>query len=1241
MKFFKLFAISALVLPAVSYAATDDFAVAASLLNAARAGNTQQVQMLISTGADINYKDSTGLSLVCTAIMNNDTRASQILQMYGADASNCDRQIKDYRFRNIPEQSSGMWSGLSKPQGLTLIGAGVAAAVGGLFLLTDVFDPDNGNSGGGGGDSSDNNNNNNGGGNSTSNGTAMFANGLPYGPATVNAAGEAANYSSNLAGWYAETISGETGTVANIPYRDNFLLMNANQNYLLLMRGYSPFARGYLGMRTLRNLETNVPFSSAVLKDFKLGADNVMGGRPVNVALITANGINAAEGTSLQDKITGADDSDEYLFSIWTTNSGTSSVNSANNLMISSKYYNNAISLGGIESSVLDDTAVEDSTLLANFDLSGSGTAIHNVLASDVDNLLAKVIGGSDSGYAGPDFVGFMPNGQMTIYRTGGGHVLSNITPVDVGDYSFAGSTLNTNDTFSNFLDDDWTVSLDGITVTLTSDTDDEKTVKGYILDNMLYLDTNGNGIADSAYTFSDNNIIQEKGLGDAQTDYYNYRAMFNAASLSEDLKGTTTSPANIGRSKVDIIANLDVIEPLHSRDTTGINGILSAGSENYWNRFKSLVLSNYGANSIGSDNNLSNFFTGINQTNPRLLVFSTGASIQESGAVYQDDVQDATFENAAPLVFNNLEHLFMSVVAVGASTAGVTSISANNDSMPVGSSKYQLAAWQTGTGDDTKYYKARACGVAGRGNSDLDPWCFAAVGITDELATAAAAGAAGVLRSAFYYMTPQQIFTLLALTAEGPFLKTLADGTNLTEEDLVVRLNSMYDMPAQYQYRINYNGESYLDVFKEVYGYGVINLERATKPGTNLYYYTGGKIASTSGNSYWRAAANTMLRGSSVLNLGRSAINIAAYDMLESIDGSMSLPRVWENTLEVGNTDRHELYMGNVLADLHTMDVAPVSETIDNFTFSFARSERSYDDNMNGMDIMRAQYNVGNWSLGADWQHYLTDGKTRFFDSGNPILGLMSNAVTSDVTYNYGRWAIGARGFSGAITDEGLLENDPVVSSNYQPLRLGTMFGAQSGLGWHGEHFGFNTAVGMARESNTVLGAYADGMIAMASSDTNYIDSDVYWAPTSDMSFDLRATFARTNPSADAGTMMRLSELETNAFALDARIGRFGFGVSLPLAVTHGALEYDYADYEIVDNGNGHYGLAITDSGIRSIDVSSDKREVRLNATYKHKFGEFTDGALGFVYRVNPNNTDEFGNESIFMLKMSHRLGI
>ena len=87
--------------------------------------------------------------------------------------------------------------------------------------------------------------------------------------------------------------------------------------------------------------------------------------------------------------------------------------------------------------------------------------------------------------------------------------------------------------------------------------------------------------------------------------------------------------------------------------------------------------------------------------------------------------------------------------------------------------------------------------------------------------------------------------------------------------------------------------------------------------------------------------------------------------------------------------------------------------------------------------------------------------------------------------------------------------------------------------------------------------------------------------------------------------------------------------------------MQFPYAEYELVDLGDGKYDLDITDMHIENLDLSPDKREVRFTGAYRHNFGEFTDGAIGFIYRVNPNNTDEFGNESIFMMKMTHRLGI
>ena len=84
MKFIRFLGFFCLAIPCVlSVAVAGEFQDASKLLVAARRGDVQTVQVLINSGVDVNYVDSTGLSLVCTAVMNNDKRAIQVLQMYG------------------------------------------------------------------------------------------------------------------------------------------------------------------------------------------------------------------------------------------------------------------------------------------------------------------------------------------------------------------------------------------------------------------------------------------------------------------------------------------------------------------------------------------------------------------------------------------------------------------------------------------------------------------------------------------------------------------------------------------------------------------------------------------------------------------------------------------------------------------------------------------------------------------------------------------------------------------------------------------------------------------------------------------------------------------------------------------------------------------------------------------------------------------------------------------------------
>lgn len=1220
MKFVRFFAFLLLLTPSVGWAVNNDFQMAAQLLAAAKNANVQQVQYLVAQGADINYVDATGVSIVCTALMNNDVRAAQILQMYGADASKCDSQIKRYNVKNSPKNAGGggFFGGLSSVQSLTLASLGVGAVIGGLLLMTDVFDPGNDNDSisGGGVRPSPNPD----GGSGTGSATAKFT--LPYGPAMPNAETETELYTENL---NAFSPSDET----DILYKNFQLMTNGagtdavGQNYLLMMHGYSPLARGYMGMRTLRN-NANAPLD---LSDINLGVYEVEGGRPVNVAIITQNGINAAnkpagdfsaQKNSLDDKLVA-----------WTTlNTGsTTGVSGASNSMVSSKYYNNKIVLGDDTVSALDDATQEDADLLDNFDLAGWGTVVNNAYASGTDNMLAKVVGGSDSGYTNADYFGFMPNGQMTIYRTGNGLGMVDATTESTGEYTETDNVLSEIELFGKTL----AVTMNGNAFVASDGTD---SYNGYIGTNgLLYIASVAGGDINQAYEMDGGQLNLYQELGDV--DFFNYRAMLNAAQRKTDSSVG-------GRSKVDVIANTFVLDALRQKTVEDIEDVLFVtGADERKSEFNALINKYYKNPNVTSTyspgEDAQRLFGNLGGEYNALVLMSTGAT--ETDANYSGAPQFATFENVVPLIYPNAEHYFMSIVPVGLD-GGTNDTESVSGFSPDG--KLALSEWYDVSAD--KYYKARMCGVAGTGLSGVDPWCFAAAGVSDELAVASAAGAVGAVKSAFYYLnndfTNDQVFALLALTADGPWLGTSTDGAILTKETLIAYLDSMYTLPQNFQTKVD-DGADYLDVFAEVFGYGLINLERATKPDTKIYYYDGNRIVSANGNAYWRAASNTVFRPSAVLNISGKSISAPFYDKLESIDGNMSLPRVWENQFAFGATDKRGLYMGDVLGDLKTSNTGAQKTVIGDMTFTMNMSQRAYDDYMGGLDNLSLMYANDSWNFGASFQRYLTDGQSRFVGNVNPILALTSNAVVSDVEYKSGNWAFGARAFSGAITDDGLLENDPTIASQYMPMKLGVMHGGQSDVMWRNDKLKLIASVGVANESDTLLGAYTDGLLNLGAGRTNYIDVYSEYNLTDTISVNARATFANTVSDAGGDFILGLSDIQSNAFTVAAKIGGFEFAVAQPLAITDGVLQYAYADYDVIEIADKKYDLDIVDTHIENLNLVPDTRELRLSGTYRRNLGEFTDAAFGFIYRVNPNHTSEFGNETILMTKFTHRLGI
>ena len=1207
MKFIRFLGFFVLLISGVStVVVAGEFQDASKLLVAARRGDIQTVQVLINSGVDVNYVDSTGLSLVCTAVMNNDKRAIQVLQMYGADASDCDRQIKQYQQKTTKAakgEQYGFFSGLSSTHVIVLSALGVAAVVGGVVLLTDVFDGGGGHHSSGTNGDRPNNNNNEGGG--TSEASKLFAQNLPVGPGACTGK----DCSSEYPTW--------EGMLDFDYMSDNTVTGNADVfNYLMVSHGYDAFARGYLGMGTIRLASNLAPFDLSSLPSTTI----IGGGDPKNVAMITGNGVNAT-GSAVDGTITWVDsDQIPTVQSICAQKGDSSSECQAAMTAatkVSHKYYN-----------------LNDGSENVSFDLSGSGTVFG--LATNSESKLAKIIAGWQAGgRATPDFYGFIPNGQLTVYKTGAGTSWvepDSSVPV-TGAYTMTGTTLAEGDKFYLF-DTVLTVdSVDGYSFVATSGDD---AYQGYLVGDKLFISSTAGGNINQMYVMgAENSLTLTKELVTA--DYKNYSAIYEAvytptmnfSNMPDVIVNLSLPSAATGLG----YATLKATKKLSEESGISFSDVFLASIDNYYdlnendNTDTTVLMPSTAANLA---------FTNLGKYSKQIFVNPAGRTLFGMGEGESVDLFEATFENFAPIAYNNLQNLFMTVVAVRPADGTKDETIAGYS--PENTGTLELSTWAD-PNDSSTIYSSRICGLAGNGNNGaMNPWCFAAPGATDLEATASMAGAVALVKSAFDYMSPKEVFLLLALTADGPYLGTNPATSSkwASTTDLITYLKENYTLPSDF----DSSDAKYLDSFKTVFGYGMINLERATRPGTNIYFYSSDKetIVSGSNSAYWRGAS---LKSSSVLSLtNRGAIKTAFYDVLESADGTMSLPRVWNMNFIEDRDSKHGLYMGDVLADFAVDSSNKRTNQIGNFTFDMALSPRAYNDNLNGLDSLRVAFNNEKYDVDANYQRFLTDGESRFNGRANGVLSLVSNSVASGAKYKIGNFAFGTRAFSGTITDENLLENDPAISSQFEPARLGLANGVAIDTGYKTDKFAFNLAVGNLHETNTVLGMYSDGILAMRGGDTQYIDAIMEYKPFEHVKLSMRGTFADTHVDKVGGIISDVSDIKSNAFAVGADVGGFEFTAAMPLATVSGKMGYDYAEFNVVEN-NGNYEISMDNPHVEYIDLAKQKRELRFSSSYKTPLGEWTDAGVGFIYRVNPNNTDEFGNESLFMFKLHHRLGI
>ncbi|MDR1071753.1 MAG: hypothetical protein LBL21_03880 [Rickettsiales bacterium] len=1084
-------------------ASSQGFQLAAQLLSAARNGNIPTVERLVNGGADVNYTDGTGLSIVCTAIMNNDMRAAQILQVYGADASRCDSQIRKYRNKLPKENSGGLFSGLSDTQNLTLAAGGAALVVGGVYLLGDSFfggGSDGGSSGSGGGDRPNSGNSGGGGGSSVGTATPDASSVTAYGPAEWNFTTNketykvgTPEYASRLA-VNMNIYSGDASNIKDFSYMNNKVVdgnqQTFAQNYMLLMGGYAGLARGYNGQITPRS-NNNAPFrnpSAPVNSNLA----------PVSVALITANGVNP----------TGTADDDWEIAYCQNTADSTCSQKAG-------RYKNGKI---GSETS--------------GFDLSGAGS-VFNSSADANDSLLAKIIvGGGD--HVDPDFIGFMPNGQLALYRTGGGK------------------------TFTNNLG------------AITSEDSD-----------YWYINA-------AQYSKTGSYAVDNGNLWDVvQGPYKNFEAMKLGLG---------------GGGPNFIIANAAIPEKMKSATVEGIGMVAAAGNTSAKVATLLTLIDYYYYNNPTPGNpsltstDPATFFSMAGGVNGPLVIFSAGE--HQMGLGHGTDTQYATFDNAAPIAFANLEHHFMTAVAVTLQ-GGTGGYSSASDALSHGNGKkYALSNYTTAAGDT---FGARACGTSGLGYDGADPWCFAAAGVTGGQAVASLAGAAGLIKGAFNYMNMEQIFKLMALTADGKYYNPQ-------------ELSEMYQLPADLLADANLPATNSTDywtkwkeVFNKTFGYGMVNIERATRPAQQLYFYGSDKKTST---GYWSATpqanrAATTFRASAAF-CGRAAtIPTPMFDVVASADGTESMPRAFDFAIGFGGESRG-LGLNNLLAEIPFDEPELRDEKI---KFQLAD---------NGRDIKNLEWKSNSFTV-----QYKKNGGAKTFSSDGPM-AFAGNVLTTSLENRVSDFVFRISASAGDITDDGLLEYDPAIANAFTPAKLGNVYGFDSSVQVGALRFG----AGYVGEDKTTLGAYSGGLFDFGGGKTTYASAE---AKLGIFTAKYTAASTRTNPG--FGFIDSVTDLRSDAYSLNADFGKWSLNVSRPLAVTSGKLRYMHTDYELVDAPGGYDLNAAAE--LRELDLAPENRETRLAVAYRPAVSERTKLAFGFVERINPNN--DAGHEEILIVKFHH----
>jgi hypothetical protein len=462
-------------------------------------------------------------------------------------------------------------------------------------------------------------------------------------------------------------------------------------------------------------------------------------------------------------------------------------------------------------------------------------------------------------------------------------------------------------------------------------------------------------------------------------------------------------------------------------------------------------------------------------------------------GRVTASIVNDASVGAGAPLSTTwskdwNLDGVFVAVTAVKSDSNATGGYRLMEDALPCGSAKgYCLAApgeaTTTTTPDASGEYETAS--VSGT-----------------KVAAATVAGSIALLQGAYQHLSTPEIVEILFKTAD----------------DLGASGND------------------------NLYGHGMINLDKATQPLGALWVHDADKYKERIGVAESTATVSTM---------ALSAFNNLPQTMVGYDDYARPFPVSLTDMITVQTEEK-----GNLREEFNAFMAGRDKTTIEpNETFSMAYAPRYSDrsaDVPHGQMEMNMNFGAQQFNLFYTEDMMQSHGGSYFERVLNNPLVQIQEAYGFETAYQLnpkfsvtGAFATGYNGFLGD-GDEDYDAPENRISS-YQ---VGMAYRPKKSIT-------FKTAYGVMNENESVLGMMGQGAFDIKGASTAFVSAGLTLRPADKLKLDLMYTYGWTNPERGDG-IMQFSKLTSDGFALVAQYdlgddNMLGFSVSSPLRVNSG----------------------------------------------------------------------------------------